>query len=112
MIRRFLTFQYIKLLEKYLGLPNVKSLDNKSLEFLADAWRNDGFRDYLRGRNDQLIYQAAGGSGLTGVDRNKYAELVGRRVENLNLAALAKKSFQAQEARNIKKRKHLSQTNS
>lgn len=103
MIRRFLIFQYIKLLEKLLGLPNIKGMSDKSIEFLAEAWKNDGFRDYLRKRNDDIIYQASGGSGMSPHTTQKYAELIGRRVENLNLAALSKRSFQAQEARNRKK---------
>lgn len=106
MIRIKLLYLLIWALEKYLKLDTINTQTNTTKEFLANAWRNQGFREYMKKRNTILIGEAAGGAGLQPQPRVKYAEMIGRRVENLNMAALAKKSFELEEA---KKREKLSQ---
>lgn len=103
MIRRFILYLYIRALEKYLDFPSLNSQTNSSFDFLANAWRTNGFREYAKKRNDDLIYESAGGSGLTPHGQLKYAELLGRRIENLNLTALAKKAFEVEEQRKKQK---------
>lgn len=97
MIRRKLLFFYIRVLEWYLDFPSITQVTNTEREFLANAWRHSGYREYAKKRNDILIYEAAGGSAMSPHKRLKYAELIGRRVENLNMSALAKKSFELEE---------------
>lgn len=94
---------YIRVLERYLGLPDVSTLSNTTQDFLINAWAHAGFREYVKKRNDDLIYDAAGGPGMAPVDRIKYTELVGRRVENLYLSALAKRHFEADDKRKREK---------
>lgn len=99
MIRRFILFSYIRICEKYLNLDAITQNTNTTSEFMANAWRHSGYREFVKKRNDDLIYEAAGGSGLSILDRAKYAELVGRRMENLYFATTAKKSFELEEQR-------------
>lgn len=90
---------YIRLIERYLGLPQLHSYTTNTQDFLENAWAHAGFREYVTKRNQDIIYDAAGGAGMAPADRVKYNELIGRRVENLYISALAKKSFEAADKR-------------
>lgn len=87
---------YIRALEKYLNLPEVNN-NEKIKDFLINAWMSEGFRQYATKRNNDLIYELAGGTGMTAKNRDQYIETMGRRVENLHLSALAKRAFEANE---------------
>ncbi len=93
-MRRIVLALYIRALERYLNFPKVTSFSNTTQDFLSNAWAHAGFREYVKKRNDEIIYEAAGGAGMAPHDRVKYTELSGRRVENLYLSAMAKKSFE------------------
>lgn len=104
MIQRVLTYAYIRALEKYLDLPSITQTTDTSKEFLANAWRHSGYREYAKQRNEMLIYQASGGSGLDLIDRTEYAKYLGQRMENLHFAALAKKCFELEEQKKKQKK--------
>jgi hypothetical protein len=91
-MRRLIIKWAIVFLEKYLNLPVIED-GSKIQDFMENTWAHQGFRDYVTKRNNELIYEAAGGSGMQALDRTKYIELVGRRLEILYFATLAKKSF-------------------
>lgn len=97
---------YIRALERYLGIDALDKQSNSTQDFLVNAWAHAGFREYVKKRNDDLIYEAAGGPGMAPQERAKYMELIGRRVENLNLSALAKRSFEAEDKRKRAKEMH------
>lgn len=98
-MRKRVLMLYIKALEKYLGLPSMDSQSKNVQDFLITAWKHAGFREYVKKRNDDLIYEAAGGPGMAMADRIKYIELVGRRIENLYFSAMAKRLFEADDKR-------------
>lgn len=87
---------YIRALEKYLNLPEVNN-NEKIKDFLINAWMSEGFRQYATKRNNDLIYELAGGTGMTAKNRDQYIETMGQRIENLHLSALAKRAFEANE---------------
>ena len=86
---------YIKALEKYLNLPEYDNKNDKVKDFLINAWVTEGFRQYVTKRNADLIYDLAGGVGMTPKNRDEYIEIMGRRTENLYISALAKRAFEA-----------------
>lgn len=86
---------YIKALEKYLNLPEHDNKNDKIRDFLINAWVTDGFRQYVIKRNDDLIYELAGGTGMTVKNRDEYIKIMGQRIENLHISALAKRAFEA-----------------
>lgn len=88
---------YIKAIEKYLNLPEYDNKSDKIKDFLINAWVSDGFRQYATKRNNDLIYELAGGTGMTAKNRDQYLETMGQRIENLHLSALAKRAFEANE---------------
>lgn len=96
-MRKVILMLYIKALEKYLALPEYDNKNDKVKDFLINAWVTDGFRQYVTKRNNDLIYDLAGGTGMTTKNRDEYIEIIGRRVENLYITALAKRAFEAYE---------------
>lgn len=96
-MRKLILMLYIKAIEKYLNLPEYDNKNDKIKDFLINAWVTDGFRQYATKRNDDLIYELAGGTGMTVKNRDKYIEIMGQRIENLHLSALAKRAFEMNE---------------
>jgi len=95
-MRKLILMLYIRALEKYLNLPEVNN-NEKIKDFLINAWMSEGFRQYATKRNNDLIYELAGGTGMTAKNRDQYIETMGQRIENLHLSALAKRAFEANE---------------
>lgn len=94
-MRKLILMLYIKAIEKYLDLPEYDNKNDKIKDFLINAWVTDGFRQYVTKRNNDLIYDLAGGTNMTAKNREEYIETIGRRVENLYITALAKRAFEA-----------------
>lgn len=96
-MRKLILMLYIKAIEKYLNLPEYDNKNDRIKDFLINAWMSEGFRQYATKRNNDLIYELAGGTGMTAKNRDQYIETMGQRVENLHLSALAKRAFEANE---------------
>lgn len=103
MMRRLWLTVLLYLLEKYIGLTELRYNTNKVHEFLAESWRHDGFREYIKQRNDFLVQELAGGKGMKPLKHDEYVEYIGRRVENLHAAALAKYYFKVEEQKKRQK---------
>lgn len=86
----------IKLLIRYLDIPPTPK-DQRTEEFLAGAWQSVGFRAYIANRQERLIYELAGGSGLTEKTRDEYIRFMGQRLENLSLGLQAKNAHAKKE---------------
>jgi hypothetical protein len=92
----------IKYLVKYLDIPSMPK-DQRVHDFLASAWQSPGFRSYIAYRQERIIYELAGGSGLTEKERSEYIRFMGQRLENMTLGLQAKKAFQIKEKQDKEK---------
>lgn len=92
----------IRLLTRYLDIPVVPK-DKRTDDFLAGAWQSVGFREYIANRQERIIYELAGGSGLNEKTRDEYIRFMGQRLENLTLGLHAKNAHAKKEKENAAK---------
>lgn len=77
----------IKLLEKSVNV-NLPIKDNEINDWLANTWKENGFKQYFRKRDYELLK----GMGCNPGEK-EYTILLGRRLEILNLARICKEQF-------------------
>ena len=95
----------VKYLEKDLAQIPSEILSQEQYEgLLSMLWDNQAFRNYVKERNQKIIYSIAGIAGSEPEPRDKTRLLLGQRVENLVLASKAKACATKRDNR-IKERK-------
>lgn len=91
----------IRLLRRTLDLP--EPTQQRMQEFLATAWMDPGFRQYVSYRDQKIMFELAGGIGMKEQPRDDYVRFTGQRVEILLLAQRAKEAHARREEEKKKK---------
>ena len=90
-IKRKLFEISIRFLERELNKTPVESLSEEQYNgLLSMLWDNSAFRNYVKERDQKLVYSIAGQAGSEPEPRDKTRMFLGQRVENLLLASKAK----------------------
>ena len=98
----------VKFLERDLNKVPKEILSDEQYEgLLSMLWDNQAFRNFVKDRNQRIIYTIAGIAGNEPEPRDKTRLLYGQRVENLVLAAKAKASAIRRDKRHQEKSQEL-----
>lgn len=89
-MRNFLIKLLIKWIERDLDIKRAELTEEQRNGLLSTLWDNPAFRNYIKERDEKLIFAIAGGSGLAPEPRDQHILKFGQRVELLLLASKAK----------------------
>jgi hypothetical protein len=89
-MKTFLIKLLIKWIERDLDYSREILTEEQRNGLFSTLFDNPAFRNYIKERDEKLIWTIAGGAGLAPEPRDKYAQKFGQRVEILLLASKAK----------------------